>query len=110
MTEPKVLLVLSTCPREKAAAIAEALVSGRFAACVNVMDRVESFYWWEGKLNRDAESLLFIKTAPDRLEALRGEIVRIHPYQVPEVVAVPIGEGHAPYLEWVVSMTRSAAG
>ena len=103
---PAALVVLSTCPREKAAALAEELVRQKLAACVNVVPTVESFYVWEGKLNRDAESLLVIKTAPDRREDLTQGILRLHPYEVPEVVVLEATGGSARYLEWVEAMTR----
>jgi periplasmic divalent cation tolerance protein len=108
MSDPAALVVLSTCPREAAAGLAERLVAERVAACVNVVPAVESFYVWEGKLNRDAESLLIIKTAPDRLPALQEAILRAHPYQVPEVVVLDVKGGNPKYLEWVAAMTRSA--
>ena len=100
------LLVLSTCPREKAAELARLLVEGRFAACVNVIDQVESFYFWEGKLNRDAESLLLIKTAATRLEALTQALLAAHPYEVPEVIALGVSGGNPQYLAWVAASSR----
>ncbi len=107
---PPAILVLSTCPREKSAELAELLVRERVAACVNVIEEVESFYFWDGKLNRDLESLLVVKTAPDRLPALRAVLLGAHPYQVPEVIEVPITGGNDRYLEWVLASTRPAEG
>ncbi len=104
------ILVLSTCPQEKAAELAELLVKERVAACVNVVEKVVSVYFWEGELNRDAESLLLIKTTPDRLEALTSAILGAHPYEVPEVVAVDIAGGNSRYLDWVAEMTRPQGG
>jgi periplasmic divalent cation tolerance protein len=104
-----VLVVLSTCPRDRAASLAEALVTSRAAACVNVVDKVESFYFWEGKLNRDAESLLIIKTASDRRDELREAILRAHPYQVPEIVELEVSGGNPNYLAWVAESTRPPA-
>jgi len=66
-------------------------------------------YVWDGKLNRDAESLLVIKTAPDRREALTAALLRIHPYEVPEVVVLDVAAGNPRYLEWVGAMTRPQA-
>jgi len=103
---PQALLVLSTCPQEKAAELARLLVEGRFAACVNVIEKVESFYFWEGKLNRDAESLLLIKTIPSRLESLKEALLAAHPYQVPEVIAVDVTGGNPLYLSWVAELSR----
>jgi periplasmic divalent cation tolerance protein len=106
MSEPKAILVLSTCPPAKAAELAERLVRENLAACVNVVERVESFYVWDGKLNRDAESLLIAKTAPDRKDALREALLGAHPYEVPEVVEIEIAGGNPRYLEWVAASTR----
>jgi periplasmic divalent cation tolerance protein len=112
METPRALLVLSTCPAKDAARLAQLLVEEGLAACVNVVEKVESFYVWEGKLNRDAESLLLIKTAPERLEALTAGLLQNHPYEVPEVVALPVLGGNDRYLEWVASSTlaRQAGG
>jgi periplasmic divalent cation tolerance protein len=107
--EPAALLVLSTCPPPQAAGIARVLVEERVAACVNVVEKVESFYFWEGKLNRDGESLLIIKTVPAQLEALTAAIRRVHPYQVPEVIALEVVGGNAGYLGWVADSCRPQA-
>lgn len=108
MEQPAAVLVLSTCPPEKSAELAERLVRERVAACVNVVERVTSFYFWDGKLNRDAESLLVVKTAPDRVAALKDALLRAHPYEVPEMIEVPIRGGNERYLEWVLASTRPA--
>lgn len=96
------LLVLSTVgTAEDAARIAEALVERRLAACVNVVPGIVSIYRWRGKVERDEERLLLIKTRADRFAALREAIHELHPYELPEVVAVPIGEGSPEYLAWL---------
>jgi len=81
--------------------IAAALVEAREAACVNIISGVRSIYRWEGKLCRDAELLLIIKTVQEKFETVRETIRRIHTYQVPEVIAVPITAGDADYLKWL---------
>jgi periplasmic divalent cation tolerance protein len=81
--------------------IARALVERRLAACVNVLPGVVSFYRWKGEVCRDDELLLVIKTRAERLPALREELVALHPYELPELVALPVESGHAPYLAWV---------
>ena len=86
---------------EDAERIARALVERRLAACVNVVPGVVSVYRWKGAVERDEERLLVIKTRAERLEALRQALVEIHPYEVPELVALPIEAGHAPYLAWL---------
>jgi periplasmic divalent cation tolerance protein len=81
--------------------IAQALVEQGHAACVNVVPGVLSFYRWKGETARDSEWLMVMKTTAGRFEALREALVEIHPYEVPEVVELPIERGHAPYLEWI---------
>lgn len=81
--------------------IARALVEQRLAACVNVVAQVTSVYRWKGAIETAEERLLVIKTRGERFEALRQAIVSLHPYEVPEVIALPIEGGHRPYLEWL---------
>jgi periplasmic divalent cation tolerance protein len=96
------LVVLCTVGKpDEAEGIARALVEGRLAACVNVVPRIVSVYRWKGAVERDEESLLVIKTRAERFEALRAAIVARHAYEVPEIVALPLVGGHAPYLAWL---------
>lgn len=96
------LLIMSTCPdAETAVRIAHALVEERLAACVNRLPGVASTYRWQGEILDDAEVLLLIKTTRERFEALRARLVELHPYDVPEVVALDIADGHPPYLNWI---------
>jgi periplasmic divalent cation tolerance protein len=96
------VVALSTAgTAEDAERIARALVESRLAACVNVVPGVVSVYRWKGEVCRDEERLLVIKTRADRLEALRGALVGLHPYEVPELLALPVAAGHAPYLAWL---------
>jgi len=81
--------------------IARALVAERVAACVNVVPGLVSVYRWKGNVERDDEHLLVIKTRADRFEALRQTVLSLHPYELPELVALPIAAGHAPYLAWL---------
>ena len=81
--------------------IAAALVEAREAACVNIIPGIRSIYRWEGELCRDAEFLLVIKSVAEKFEAVRERIRRMHTYQVPEVIAVPITTGDADYLKWL---------
>lgn len=107
-----VRLVLVTCPTlALARKIARGVVQKRLAACVNIVrSPVESFYTWKGKLETAREHLLLIKTATTRLQQLQREVKRLHSYEVPEFIALPVAEGAADYLSWladsVVSSTR----
>lgn len=99
-----VLVVFVTTPSaEVAAGLARALVEARLAACGNVVPGLRSIYRWEEKVEDEAEVLLLLKTTRERLPALRDEVLRRHPYQVPEVVALPVEGGSAAYLDWVRS-------
>jgi periplasmic divalent cation tolerance protein len=96
------LVVFSTVgSAEDAERIARSLVEGGQAACVNVVPGVVSVYRWQGQVAREEERLLVIKTRADRFEALRDALVRQHPYEVPEVLALPVAAGHPPYLAWI---------
>ncbi len=98
-------LVLCNCAPKDAQNIARHLVEHRLAACVNILPGVRSVYRWQGELCEDEETTLLIKTRQERLEALQEALVEIHPYDVPEIIALPIKEGHAPYLQWVIEQT-----
>ena len=104
-----ILICLSTCPgRDEAERIATALVKARLAACVNIVPGLHSVYRWQGELQRDEECLLLIKTHADRMDALRERLVELHPYELPELVAVEARDGLGAYLDWVRAETRPA--
>ncbi len=86
---------------EDAERIARALVERRLAACVNVVGGVVSIYRWRGAVERDGEWLLVIKTSSERLEALRAGLSGLHPYELPELLVLPVSSGHPPYLAWL---------
>lgn len=97
-------LVLTTCGnREIADRLAEELVDRRLAACVNVLPGVSSTYRWMGKIERDDEVLLMIKTAKTELAAIESTIKSVSGYELPELVAVEITDGATNYLSWVAS-------
>lgn len=101
MSDP-VLLCYCTCPdADSAQRIAEALVTERLAACVNRLPGIVSTYRWQGTVTTDSEELLLIKTTAARFEALRQRLLALHPYELPELIAVPVERGHAAYLSWV---------
>ena len=98
------LVVLVTVPNaETADKLGEALVGEQLAACVNVIGGVTSIYRWKGAVERDDELLCICKTTRDGFEKLRARVVELHPYEVPEVVALPIELGHTPYLAWLTA-------
>ncbi|HSD50302.1 MAG TPA: divalent-cation tolerance protein CutA [Candidatus Methylomirabilis sp.] len=100
------IVVLVTCPGRKGGeTIARTLVQERLAACVNVVPNLTSTYRWEEKIRRDAETLLIIKTRRIRLPALIRRVRDLHPYTIPEIVALPLVGGWAPYLSWLRDST-----
>ncbi|MBI1732566.1 MAG: divalent-cation tolerance protein CutA [Gammaproteobacteria bacterium] len=105
--KPKFLLVLSTCPGSiTAKKIANDLVADQLAACVQIIPGVQSFFRWVGKVDNKEEHLLLIKTTADRYQAVQDRIQALHPYELPEVVAVPVSDGLAGYLAWIKSCTE----
>jgi len=105
---PDTLLILCTCPNaDSAGRIARVLVEERLAACVNRVPGLTSVYRWQGEIHEDNEVLLLIKTRRELFELLRARIIELHPYDVPEVIALEITAGHAPYLEWLRTETKA---
>jgi periplasmic divalent cation tolerance protein len=102
------LLVLTTVGSESDAVnLAKALVERRIVACANIVGPVRSFYHWEGSLSDDFECLLLLKTRTDRYPDLERAIGELHPYDVPELIGVPIERGASSYLNWVDENVRS---
>jgi periplasmic divalent cation tolerance protein len=96
------LLVLTNLPDHDAAIeLAKSLVGKRLAACVNVLDGCSSVYRWQDGIQTEREVPLLIKTHADRYPALQQAIIDLHPYELPEIVAVPFARGFQPYLQWV---------
>lgn len=99
-------LVFVTAPgAEIGARIARTLVEERLAACVNVVSGVRSVYRWEGKIEEETEVLLIAKTRAGCCEALAGRVREIHPYALPEILALPVVGGSEPYRAWVTAET-----
>jgi periplasmic divalent cation tolerance protein len=100
------ILVLCTCPDEAVAVdIARVLVKEGLAACVNRMAPLTSIYQWEGLLCEAPEQLLLIKTTPARYEALEMRLKALHPYEIPEIIALPVVAGSSQYLAWLNAAT-----
>ncbi len=103
-------LVLCTCPDpDTARDLANTLVSRRLAACVNILPGLTSVYGWQGQVETATELLLLIKTQADRYAALESCIRQHHPYEVPEIVALPIGRGSQDYLDWIADWVGAPA-
>ncbi len=93
--------------REEAVRLAEMLVGSRLAACVQILPEMESVYWWQGAIQRDAEHLLLVKTTLGNFARLEAEVRALHSYETPEIIALPVTASSAPYLEWLATTVRS---
>lgn len=100
------LLIITNCPDEETAnAIALAAVEAKFAACVNILPRVQSIYRWQGGVESATEIPLLIKSTAASYPALEALISERHPYDIPEIIALPIARGLPAYLDWVAAET-----
>jgi periplasmic divalent cation tolerance protein len=101
---PEICMILSTVPPALSEALAKSLLEKNLAACVNITP-VRSFYRWKGKFCDDNEHLLIIKTRQGLADAVIRALRQEHPYEVPEIIVLPVSKGHAPYLDWVYQET-----
>ncbi|XP_030051174.1 protein CutA isoform X3 [Microcaecilia unicolor] len=91
-----------TCPNDTVAKeIARGIVEKKLAACVNIVPQITSIYEWKGKIEEDSEVLMMIKTRSSKVPALTEFVRSVHPYEVAEVISLPIDQGNPPYLKWV---------
>jgi len=91
---------------EDAEKIADNLVRERVAACVGFVPRITSVYRWKGRIERETETMLIIKTAADRVDAAMARLRELHPYEVPEIVVIPVERASESYCDWVLAETR----
>ena len=101
----KFAIVLVTAPDLKTArALANAALQARLIACANLVPKIESHYWWQGKIESDAEVLLVLKTQKSKLAALEKLLLAKHPYDTPEFLALPLSAGNKKYLDWLAQI------
>lgn len=99
---------MTTLPDEsQARELARILVTRKLAACINILPKMTSIYEWQGKLEQGEEHLLIIKTEQDRLAELQNTIKEAHPYELPEIIVVPIVGGYEPYLNWISNSVKN---
>lgn len=97
------VIALVTAPNTKVARnLARVALEPRLAACVNIVPKIESHYWWQGKLEKSSEMLLILKTTRGKLAPLQAAILKAHPYDTAEFIVLPIQSGNKRYLEWIV--------
>lgn len=103
------LLVITNCPGSiTAKKIAQDLIAEKLAACVNIIPGIQSFFAWVGKVDKANEHMLVIKTTAASYNALEQRIIKLHPNELPEIIAVPIQTGSAEYLKWISTNTRQS--
>jgi periplasmic divalent cation tolerance protein len=101
------MLVLTTLPSAEAAAeLAKAVVGEKLAACANLLPAVRSIYRWQGRVQDESEVLVLFKTRQEHFERLKARLLELHPYEIPEVLAVPVEQGYQAYLDWLAQETR----
>ncbi|RUM28394.1 MAG: divalent-cation tolerance protein CutA [Aquifex sp.] len=94
-------VVLITVPVDKGEELANFIVENKLGACVNVIPEVKSVYWWKGNIEKDKEALLVVKTSSEKFKELLEKVKGVHPYTVPEIIALPIVAGNPDYLNWI---------
>jgi periplasmic divalent cation tolerance protein len=102
-----VVVLMTAGSRDEAVRLAEMLVGSRLAACVQILPKMESVYWWQEGIKRDPEHLLLVKTTSDNFDMLEQEVRALHSYETPEIIALPVTAASAPYLEWLTATVRS---
>jgi periplasmic divalent cation tolerance protein len=92
--------------KDEARKIGKELVSSRLAACVNILDGMNSFYWWKGEIQDDQEVVLIAKTKEPLVPELIEKVKSMHSYEVPCIVSLPISDGYEPFLDWIIEQTK----
>lgn len=102
------ITVLVTCSQDESEKIAASLIEDQLAACVNIISGITSIYRWQGKICRESECLLLIKSERRLWKRLAQRVKDLHSYQTPEIIAIPIEDGYPPYLDWIKDSVKIA--
>ena len=95
-------MVVITCPSKKdALKIKDLLLKSRLASCANILEGVNSFFWWQGKIDSASEVMLLAKTTRAKFKKIIACVTKVHSYDTPEIIAIPIIDGNKPYLDWI---------
>ena len=95
-------MVVITCPSQKEAGkVKDLLLHNHLVACVNIIKEVDSFFWWQGKIDSASEVMLLAKTTRAKFKKIIACVTEVHPYDTPEIIAIPIIDGNKPYLDWI---------
>ena len=109
MNQQTVLIFITTSTKKEAEKIANALLNRKKAACVSILPGVNSFFWWQGKIDSASEALLVVKTKSGLLDDIVKLVKKLHSYDVPEIIALPIIGGNEEYLEWINDSVKNRA-
>ncbi|MFH1453889.1 MAG: divalent-cation tolerance protein CutA [Armatimonadota bacterium] len=109
MSQHQVVLI-TVSSAEEAEKIANILLNEKLAACVNMVDKIKSMYWWEGKIDTSTETLMIIKTRKNKINELIDRVKSEHSYTVPEIISLPVLEGNRDYLNWIDESVKVAGG
>ena len=101
-----IVVLITASNKDEAHTIAQALVAQRLAACVNIVEHVSSIFWWEGKVDNAAETLLMVKSKKGKFNRIVKLVKSLHSYEIPEIIALPIVAGQAQYLRWIDESLR----
>ncbi len=101
-----IIILITAANSREARKLAEGLLKNKLAACVNIVPGIRSYFRWKGKIDRTAESLLLVKTKKSKFKKVAGLVKSLHSYEVPEIIAVPVVSGYAPYLRWIDASVR----
>lgn len=104
-----IVIFITTANKKEAGRIAKALLRSRLVACVNIVDKIESFFWWKGKIDCAKETLLIIKSKLEKLNQITRRVKSLHSYEVPEIIALPISAGYKDYLRWIDDTLRRSS-
>ncbi len=105
-----IVVFMTAANGEEAARLADMLVGAHLAACVQILPEIESVYRWQGKIERQSEVLILVKTTMSKFEELEREVRALHSYDTPEIIGVPVTAGSAPYLEWLMQSAQASSG
>ena len=101
-----IVVLITASSREEAQKIASGVLADKLAACANILENVESHFWWQGKLDQAKETLVILKTRKALFNKLTQKIKSLHSYEVPEIIALPIISGNKAYLDWIDDSTK----
>jgi periplasmic divalent cation tolerance protein len=101
-----IIILITASNKKEARKIVQALLNKRLVACVNIVDGIDSFFWWQGKIDHAKETLLIVKSKKEKLPKIIRLVKSLHSYEVPEIIAMPIIGGNRPYLKWIDESLR----